>query len=240
MGKHHHDRDSYTLDVDLGGHPDLPRLGYDPQPPLDLDARPIDGEDLRAWRHRQNADTPSGRLTLPETTRQLTGEEGTLWANWETGECSPCWAALVREWAREDREPTFPQKRAAPEKVRAVAQAVGGYAVLAECLGYNAHSVAQWGRSRRESEQHRVGAGPQGGAGPLVNWLFEEFALEPVEEVHRGQVSPRLELTPAQVREIRRRADDGEPLTEITDDLEGVSYTVVCDAANRDTYEWVK
>lgn len=231
-------RADYNLDVDLD-EPGLPRIGYDPDPPLDIDARPIDGGDLRAWRSRQAADTPSGRLTKREAVRQLTGTPGTLWSNWERRDVPPCWAALVREWALAGRQPTMPKERAAPTEVRAVVQAVGGYDVLAETLDYTIGSVRQWGRSKQAADHHRTGAGTKGGAGPLIRWLFEEFGLEPVEDIHPARVSSRTVLTPTDVRHIRRRFDDGESIARIAEDIDGAAYHVVRDAANRATYTWV-
>jgi hypothetical protein len=234
----------YNLDLELGRQDEHP-IDYTPEPPLDIDTRPIDGESLRRWRKMQppSGDKPVNNTVdyaTIRTTAERLGVSPTFWQKREKqGASSPCWSALIREWIVSDGELAVEMAPAPLGQVRALVELLGGTGALGEALGVPTTRIEQWSKDLGAVDGKKSGAPVSGGAGPLIRWLFEEFGLEEVERVDRCKTSGRAQLEPHQVREIRRRGDDGEAIVDIAEDFPSVSYQVVYSAARRQTYQYV-
>lgn len=231
--------EDYSLDVNLGRPDSLTPIAYDPTGPLDLDTRAIDGEDLRAWRKRLPSRRTGGLYdypTLEEMSEDLGIAQPTL-HGWESdGLHQPCWSALIREWGHGRRSREVPKRRATRGEVRALVKLLGSRERLANAIDREVTSITQW-TCRYPEESHKEPGAPRiGGAGPLVAWLFQDLELEPVGDL-RGFVQRKLNRR--DVRDIRRRADDGEAYLNISEDYP-VSDQTVRAVALRNYYEDVR
>jgi hypothetical protein len=231
--------EEYSLNNNLGRTRPLTPIGYDPTGPLDLDTRPIDGGDLRAWRKRLPSRRTGGLYdypTLEEMSDDLGIAQPTL-HGWESdGLTQPCWCALIREWGHERRSRDLPKRRATRGEVRALVKLLGSRRQLANAIDREVTTITQW-TCRYPEESHKEPGAPRiGGGGPLIVWLFEDLELEPVGDL-RGFVQRKL--TRRDVREIRRRADDGESYKSICEDFP-VAHATIRNVATREYYSDVR
>jgi len=186
-------------------------IDYEPEPPLDIDLRPLSGQELKEWR------TQYTTMSQKDLGRWA-GLVSTLISSWETG-AQPIprhWSALLRERAI---RPSFelPEGPVGPPIVRALSKLLGGHRHLADALCVNEPTVRTWSSEARPETPSR------GGTGPLLRWLFEDFGLEPCESLGP---QGRPALTDQQVAEMRRRAARGESGVEIASDYDAAPCTV--------------
>lgn len=207
---------TYSLDLDAG-------IDYKPRPPLDIDPRPIEGDQLRQWRHGLWRDMRQADMA------QIFGLSQHRWSQMEIRgltDASAGWCALIREWFAHRREP--PERRATIQEVKAIANLVGGWPGLADALGKTASAVREW--SNR-------GVPSRGGYGLMFAWLFDEFGLEPADEV-RKRADHLRELSRLEVLELRTRFKNGETRAELARE-KGVSWTCIDQAVRGKTWRWV-
>ena len=201
----------------------ITRIDYEPEPPPDIDLRPLDGQELREWRTQYTA------MSQKDLGRWA-GLGGTYISTWETGgqPIPRHWSALLRERAI---RPSFelPEGPVGPPVIRAFSKLLGGHRQLADALRVNEPTVRTWSSEARPETPSR------GGIGRLLRWLFEDLDLEPCESL--GQQGRRA-LTDRQVAEIRRRGARGESGMEIAGDYD-VAQCTVYRALRGDTYSHV-
>lgn len=202
----------------------LPFLGYDPEPPLDIDTSEIPGYDLERWRTREV------RLTQREVA-QLLPICDTCWCVWESDEVpSAAWRALLREWALAGRWQVSDDKLD-PGKMRSLAT-VFGYATIADALDVSVSTARKWGAEGASQGD----ASPRNGAAPLLRWLFNDLDLEPIARVPVRIQCGSGKLESWEVQDIRSRTQ--ETNAELADEF-GVSISAIRKARNGRSYQWV-
>jgi hypothetical protein len=159
------------------GETTLPRIGYDPEPPLDIDPSPIDGDDLRAWRKRQYSDTGYCEYPSQGEIAAKMGVSRGAWSRWECSTMPGVWSAIFREWARADQLIEVDPTPLAPGYARAVVAMVGGAAPLADALGTTPQVVHEW------TNQSDTGPGRSNAA--LLRWICRDMGLSPIDELPR-------------------------------------------------------
>jgi hypothetical protein len=209
-------------------------VDYEPDGMLELDTRPISGDELQGWRHQTRGPKPRHRcqkeyMSQREIAERM-GVPESIWRLWEHRGIpnTPAWCALIREFFADDI--TVEYEPSTPEMVKGLANLVGGMHVLGDELGVGHEAVRLW--------VYREGAPVMGGGGPLVRWLVDELEVDEADSVHRMRW--KCQLTRSEVKEIRRRYDAGdESVASIAEDFDA-SYQTVYAAARRQTYEWVE
>jgi len=140
-------------------------INYQPEPPFDIDVRPMTGETLRAWR-RDCTNMTCAELTdllnlSPSSIRQHEAGHRNL---------SKHRAALVREKAaRPDLQ--LPEGVAGTDHIRALVDTLGENRYLAEALHVARSTICRWKKHDRVTDQNSTAT--------LVRWLYERFINGP-------------------------------------------------------------
>jgi hypothetical protein len=207
--------EDYEIDIswtdELYGLPDNPQL------PLDLDTRRIDGDTLQSWRKRQ----VGGSLDQYDypTSGDVSGAFGvaeTRWRNWERRDMPQRWSALFREWVRSGQSFTARNERVPAGYVQTLQDLFGTHR-LADGLDVAASTVSAW--------KSTGDVAVRGGSAALVWWLVGDLSLEPTP-VRDGV----RQVSDDEVREIIRRHRGGDTYDDIAEDYpiskSGVGYVV--------------
>lgn len=212
---------SYKIDL-------TPDVDYRPSGVLEIDARPIDGDDIKTWRVQmfpfRGTDGYRGHPTQVDCAERF-GVSVAAWAEWEQAGCRlPYRTAILREWMR-DPSIELNHDDIPIGHVRELAHLCGGFGGLAEEIGLSHSTLKNW-----------TWKGTPSRANALFWWLTDVMDLGKRERLVGG---PDRKLTVAEVREIRRRHEAGEGYRTIAKDYP-VTWPNVRFIVKRDIYDWVQ